>query len=214
MSAPALDWPTILVDTAEPNPEIDDPGALFWPCVYAPSGVKGKPGAAAALPLQRVKLPTGDYTLEGYADLVTFERKTLADLLGTLFGRGRDSNGNARPEQDRFRRELERMREMNRRGGYARIIVEASIVDVYEHRYRSTVQPISVVNFMNSIDVDYGVPTIWAGDRNGAQLLVGSVLMRIAEQAKGSGEAFKKGCARGVGGFRPWIAAHTGEQIA
>jgi ERCC4-type nuclease len=170
--------------------------------------VKGKPGSAQALPIERLKLPTGDYTIEGFADLVTFERKTLADLIGTLFGRSRDSNGNARAEQDRFRRELERMRQMSRRGGYARIIVEASIVDVYEHRYRSTVPPISVVNFMNSIDVDYGIPTIWAGDRNGAQLLVGTVLRRIAAQARGEGEAFRDAVRRGVAPHLPWI---TGE---
>lgn len=211
----SAEFPVVLQDTAEPNPEIDNPAALFWPCVYAPSGVKGKPGAARALDVERVSLETGDYSLRGFEALVTFERKTLPDLLGTLFGRGRDSNGNARPEQDRFRRELERMREMNGRGGYARIIVEASLVDVYEHRYRSTVPPISVVNFMNSIDVDYGVPTIWAGNRDGAQLLVGTVLTRIWRQAKQEGEAFEDAVRRGVASYLPWITGEIrGEQVA
>ncbi len=202
-----LAWPVVLVDTREPDPDIDAPSALFWPTVY--QRAKGRPGCAAGLPVERVKLETGDYSLPGLTDLVTIERKSLGDLIGTLFGTGIDSNGNARPEQERFRAELDRMRTINARGGYARIVVEASLVDVYERRYRSRrVTPVSVVNMMHSIDVDYGVPTLWAGNRDGAQLLVGTVLMRIAEQARGEGEAFKKAVSRGVAVHLPWV---TGE---
>jgi ERCC4-type nuclease len=48
-----------------------------------------------------VTLPTGDYSLEGYADRVAVERKTLADLYTTL-GQGRE----------RFECELQRLAAM------------------------------------------------------------------------------------------------------
>lgn len=210
--SPDLAWPVVLQDTREPNPEIDAPAALFWPMVYVRAR-RGVPGHGAGLPLERVALETGDYSLPGLVDLVAIERKTLNDLIGTLFGTGEDSNGNARPGQDRFRAQLDRMRAINARGGYARIVVEASLTDVYEHRYRSQrVTPVSVVNMMNSIDVDYGVPTVWAVNRDGAQLFVGTVLMRIAEQARGEGEAFKKALLRGVAAHLPWVTGEVRER--
>ncbi len=212
--SPDLAWPVVLQDTCEPNPELDAPTALFWPMVYVRAR-KGVPGHAAGLPLERTNLETGDYSLPGQETLVSIERKTLGDLIGTLFGTGEDSNGNARPELLRFRAQLDRMRDMNRRGGYTRIVVEASLVDVYVHRYRSRrVLPVSVVNMMHSIDVDYGVPTIWAGNRDGAQLAVGTCLMRIAEQARGEGEAFVKAVERGCAAHLPWVTGEVRDRVA
>ena len=46
----------------------------------------------------RGTLKTGDYSIQGYEDQITFERKSVQDLVGTLC-RGRE----------RFERELERM---------------------------------------------------------------------------------------------------------
>lgn len=46
----------------------------------------------------RKGLKTGDYSIQGYEDQITFERKSVQDLVGTLC-RGRE----------RFERELERM---------------------------------------------------------------------------------------------------------
>jgi hypothetical protein len=248
MNPPVLDWPTVVVDTREPDPEHDAEDALFWPAVYVPvSTAKGVrvPAHVAALPIVRETLATGDYSLPEFRDSVTIERKTLADMLHTLFGHTEDCLGDARPEQERFRAELDRMSAMNRANGRAMIMVEAAREDVWRERYRVRIwdekrghhrvlyRRIEAVMVMNAVDSfwgDYGVPTIWAGDRNGAQLLVGETLMRIAEQALCKGDAYRKAMARGVApylpwmtgereiergvaGHRPWLAQHTGEEV-
>jgi hypothetical protein len=55
-------------------------------------------------------LPTGDYSLEGYESQIAVERKSLADLYGTI------SQG-----RDRFQRELERLDAME----CAAVVIEA-----------------------------------------------------------------------------------------
>lgn len=69
------------------------------------------PGAALYVPTRTVRLRTGDYSLEGYEDKVTVERKSLADLYSTV------SQG-----RERFKRELERMRSLL----FAAVVIEAS----------------------------------------------------------------------------------------
>jgi len=54
-------------------------------------------------------LPTGDYSIEGFESRVAVERKSLADLYGTL-GRGRE----------RFAREFDRLAELE----FAAVVVE------------------------------------------------------------------------------------------
>lgn len=47
----------------------------------------------------RGTLKTGDYSIQGYEDIICFERKSVQDLVGTLIG-----------GHERFLREMERMR--------------------------------------------------------------------------------------------------------
>lgn len=58
-----------------------------------------------------VHLKTGDYSLEGMEDRVSVERKSLADLYGTLGG-----------ARERFERELARLQQME----CATVVIEAS----------------------------------------------------------------------------------------
>ncbi len=67
-----------------------------------------------------------------------------------------------------------------------------------------------VMNAVDSFWGDYQVPTMWAGDRNGAQFHIGEAIMRVAEQATCKGDAYRKAMARGVAPFLPWM---TGEVI-
>jgi len=67
-------------------------------------------GGMAVVPIEFKHLHTGDYSIAGMEDKVCVERKTLADLFGTL-GKGRE----------RFSREFERMGEMD----FAAIVIEA-----------------------------------------------------------------------------------------
>lgn len=93
-------FPTVLIDTREQSPyafrsipaDGSDPGQLL----HVHTEVRG--------------LKSGDYSLDGFADLVAVERKSKADLFGTV-GQGRD----------RFERELERLNAMR----FAAVMVEA-----------------------------------------------------------------------------------------
>jgi len=70
-----------------------------------------KPSKEAPAPkIVNGTLHTGDYSLQGYEDLITIERKSLVDLYST-FGKGRE----------RFERELERMSHMK----FAGVAIEA-----------------------------------------------------------------------------------------
>lgn len=67
-------------------------------------------GGSFRVPFRRVTLKSGDYSLVGYEDRIACERKSLADLFGTI-GQGRD----------RFERELARLDELD----VAAVVVEA-----------------------------------------------------------------------------------------
>jgi hypothetical protein len=76
------------------------------------------------------------------------------------------------------------------------------------------VNPVSLLHFCESLERDYLVPWVWAGGKESAERYVGGMLRGIWEQAQGHGEAFTKACKRGVAGYRPWLAKHTGEEVA
>lgn len=62
--------------------------------------------------IERAGLKTGDYSLKGYENQITIERKSLSDFVGCC-GNGRD----------RFKRELERMRKYE----FSAVIIESSL---------------------------------------------------------------------------------------
>lgn len=59
---------------------------------------------------ERQGLPTGDYSMKGFEDQITIERKSLADAFSTFT-----------VDRDRFTRELERMKSFR----YAAVVIEA-----------------------------------------------------------------------------------------
>lgn len=256
----------VLIDTREPALEKgNDESAICRPRYYRRAS-KGTAGAYVLAPSRRATLETGDYSLDGYEDVIAFERKTLPDLIGTLMGGRLDSVGELQERKKNFREELERMRAMPP-GSFRAVVVEASRDDIECELYKvpadarvefalaeaclkkyagtkaegaiacescpgyrwpgercflccarppgklrfDGVSPLSLLRFCESLERDYLVPFVWAGSREGCERYIGGQLRDIWEQARGEGEAFRKGCARGVGGFRPWIAAHTGE---
>lgn len=69
-------------------------------------------GRQIIIPTKKVHLKTGDYTIEGFEDRLTIERKSMTDCVGT-FGGGRE----------RFERELARMSEME----FGCVIIEATM---------------------------------------------------------------------------------------
>ena len=106
------------------------------------------------VPTLRACLQTGDYSVAGLEHSVAIERKSLADLVGSLTA-GRE----------RFLRECDRLMAYR----YRAIVVEGSAEQVWGQAYRSSVSPQSVIASTLAITCDRGVPVVWSGSRAHAQ---------------------------------------------
>ena len=117
----------------------------------------------------RGTLKCGDYSILGHEHLITFERKSLEDLVGTVIR-----------SRERFIKELDKMKQMS----YAAIVVEAAMSDVLEHRYRSQASPNSVIGLLQAFQVAYGVDLVWAGSRrNSAEIIMDRIEMYLESVA-------------------------------
>jgi DNA excision repair protein ERCC-4 len=105
MNKPCAFPGVVLVDTREQLPYLFD----------AIRADKREGGGVLAVPTRVEGLPSGDYSLDGFADRVAVERKSPADLFGTL-GKGRE----------RFDRELARLADME----FAAVVVEAEWTEI------------------------------------------------------------------------------------
>ena len=108
-------------------------------------------------------LQTGDYSIFGYEDQITVERKTKADAYGTI-GKGRT----------RFIKELERLREID----YSAIVVEASLTNFVEPPRFSQLNPKSAINSLLAWSIRYGVHIYFADNRVMGNLLTLRILER------------------------------------
>ena len=94
-------------------------------------------------------LKQGDYSIKGYEDKITVERKSLADLYGTV-GQG----------HDRFRREHERMAELDR----AFVIIEGTWEDILNKPpYHTKLNPKAVFRTATKWATVYNVHWIAVG---------------------------------------------------
>ena len=83
--------------------------------------------------IEKKCLSAGDYSIQGYEDQITFERKSVQDLVGTLIG-----------GHERFLREMERMRDFKAKY----ILIEHSPEVLYaycakhgwEHKFNTIIQ--------------------------------------------------------------------------
>jgi DNA excision repair protein ERCC-4 len=143
--------PTILIDTREQTPL---PFAHF--------------------PTERATLPTGDYSAKGIEPSFCIERKSLADLVGSLTA-----------DRARFTRELERMR------GYAfrRLLVIGSRNEIERHAYRSKATPASILGSLWAFEVRYGVPVVFAATpEEGAEQIERWAFYTLRERLKEADE--------------------------
>ena len=103
---------TIVIDTREQAP-------------YTFDSINPKPNTIT------LGLKTGDYSLDGFEDRITIERKSLSDLYGSV-GMGRD----------RFEREIARMVDMY----FAAVVIEADWKTIIQNPpVRSKMSPKSVL---------------------------------------------------------------------
>jgi ERCC4-type nuclease len=119
-------------------------------------------------------LPVGDYSLPGFEDRAAIERKSLNDLIGCLMGKDRE----------RFERELARGRYYD----LFAVVVEASLADVSQARYRSDMKPQAALQSIITFQVRYRVPFVWAGNRTGAEYMTYSFLAKFLREI---GESYK-----------------------
>lgn len=127
-----------------------------------------------AVKVERATLATGDYSIAGCTDRVAIERKSLADLVACC---GRD--------RERFLDCCRRLRDFQ----LGLIVVEATTLDVAAKLYRSRMRPASVIGTMLAIHVDYGVPTLWAGNADDAAKMVERILLRVWRKRVAESEA-------------------------
>lgn len=106
-------------------------------------------------------LDTGDYSLAGYEDKITIERKSKADAYGSL-GSGRS----------RFKREILRMAKFD----YAAVVIEASLEDFLIPPPYSQLKSKSAINSFISWSVKYGVHIFFAGNRQHGRTLTYRIL--------------------------------------
>ena len=122
-----------------------------------------------ACTVERVTLSEGDYSIAGFSDRVRVERKSLADLVGSItVGR------------ERFVSECQRLTAYKFRA----LVIEATIEDVEVHAYRSETSPKSVLGSVFSLFVDYGLPAFWCENSRGAAQWCEWHFRRIASKWK------------------------------
>lgn len=116
----------------------------------------------------RNALQTGDYSLSGLENRIALERKSLDDLVGCLMGDARA----------RFERELARGRGLD----CFAVLIEAGVLDVTMHRYRSRMLPKAVMASVSAFTVRYGTSFIWCGDMAHAEGMAYSLLSKYRRQ--------------------------------
>ncbi|MGO8822061.1 MAG: ERCC4 domain-containing protein [Desulfomonilaceae bacterium] len=125
-------------------------------------------------PVEIRTLKTGDYSVKGYEDRISIERKELNDLIGCLT-KGRD----------RFIRELERARDLE----YFAVLVEAHYSDLVHGNYVSRLHPNSAIESISAWEIRFGHPFLFCGNQELAARKCESLLKKFyREQMKQVGE--------------------------
>ena len=115
------------------------------------------------LPISRFQtrtgtLTTGDYSFAGGEEHFSVERKTIADLVGCCLSANRP----------RFERELHRLRGFT----FARLLIVGTREQIAAGKYRSQINPASVIASLNTWEVRYGVPVVFSKTEVDAARLV------------------------------------------
>jgi hypothetical protein len=127
----------------------------------------------AGVPYVVRKLHAGDYSVLGREREVAIERKSLGDLVTTLFGKG--TAPRFEPQWHRFQRELGKLASYR----HAAIVVECSVADLADHRYRlapddpirrssiswanrlDTLEPAEILRRLQLVERTWKIPTVW-----------------------------------------------------
>ncbi len=106
---------------------------------------------------ERGTLYSGDFSVKGLEHLISIERKSLNDAIGSL------TSG-----RERFERELHRLRGFR----FRRLLVVGARADIERGNYRSKASPKSILASLNAFEVRYDIPVVFASERDAAALVV------------------------------------------
>ena len=109
------------------------------------------------IPTEAGTLQSGDYSIRGLEHLFAIERKTIADLVGSVTR-----------DRERFERELHRLRGFH----FARLLVIGSEQQIANGQYRSNANPKAVLHSMYALEIRYSVPIVFSPTPQAAALLV------------------------------------------
>lgn len=131
MAEPITNPFTVIIDTREQSP-------YSFQSFKSDSRDSGRP---LYIPTAISTLQTGDYSVLGFTDEITIERKSLSDLYGTIGG-GRD----------RFERELERMSSFR----IAHVVVECDwLTALKEPPARTKLSPKTIFRSINAWEQEF-----------------------------------------------------------
>lgn len=129
--------------------------------------------------VERGTLESGDYSILGFEDRISIERKTIDDLIGCLMGDNRE----------RFERELGRLRAYD----FAAVVCECTLDDLRRGRYRSDMNPKSAIQSVIAFMARYRLPFVFATDRAGGEMVTFSLLQKYARESDSRYRALKRG---------------------
>jgi ERCC4-type nuclease len=118
-------------------------------------------------PTEQRALPIGDYSISGLENRISIERKSLDDLVACLT-----------QERERFERELFKGRALD----YFALVIEGSLSDLVEKRYRSEALPKSVIQSLLAFSVRYRLPVFFCETRAFAEKVTESLLLKYARE--------------------------------
>jgi ERCC4-type nuclease len=110
---------------------------------------------------RRATLATGDYSVEGYEQLIAVERKSHADFVMCVGA-----------ERERFERCLARLATYE----YPALVLECGLSDLLAGTRYSAVHPASVVGSLIAWSTKYRLPIWLAGNREHAAMVVTKIL--------------------------------------
>ena len=115
-------------------------------------------------------LPTGDYSLPGFEDKISIERKTINDLVGCLKGK----------ERDRFERELAKARHYE----LFTVLCEFNLSDIAGGKYQSDMKPHSALQSILAFQVRYNIPFMFCGSRDSGEYVCYWLLQKYIREIK------------------------------
>ena len=125
------------------------------------------------IPLTWGDLSVGRYSIDGYEEWAAADRFTLDALASGICGRRKQT--------------WDRLHALAARR-YRMVVVDALLSDVSQARYQCRADPSAVMGSVNAIQMDIGIPVVWAGSSIVAADMVVSFLRlaaaRIMEEGK------------------------------